>query len=115
MSTINDKTFAACQNLRKALAATKHCDVTFQHKHGAHGRACARKNANENHPMSNNAFIPSFDTKLLKQSIFNGPKHSFLTKKTNITWCLSAILKTEIICCLHRNTHTITVNSCIKS
>lgn len=31
MSTINDKTFAACQNLRKALAATKHCDVTFQH------------------------------------------------------------------------------------
>lgn len=31
MSTINDKTFAACQNLRKALAATKLCDVTFQH------------------------------------------------------------------------------------
>lgn len=84
-------------------------------KHGAHGRACARKNANENHPKSNNAFIPSFDAKLLKQSILNSPKHSFLTKKTNITWCLSAILKTEIICCLHRNTHTITVNSCIKS
>lgn len=74
-----------------------------------------KKNANENHPKSNNAFIPSFDAKLLKQSISNGPKHSFLTKKTNITWCLSAILKTEIICCLHRNTHTITVNSCIKS
>lgn len=115
MSTINDKTFAACQNLRKALAATKHCDVTFQHSTEHMVGLVQEKNANENHPKSNNAFIPSFDAKLLKQSILNGPKHSFLTKKTNITWCLSAILKTEIICCLHRNTHTITVNSCIKS
>lgn len=40
-----------------------------------------KKNANENHPQSNNAFIPSFDAKLLKQSILNGPKHSFFDEE----------------------------------
>lgn len=52
MSTISDKKFAECQNLRKALAATKHYDVTFKHMVGL---------AKANHPMLNNAFSPLFD------------------------------------------------------
>lgn len=56
MSTIRDKKFAECQNLRKALAATKHYDVTFKHMVGL-----VPKNAKANHPMLNNAFSPLFD------------------------------------------------------
>lgn len=56
MSTISDKKFAECQNLRKALAATKHYDVTFKHMVGL-----VPKNAKANHPMLNNTFSPLFD------------------------------------------------------
>lgn len=45
MSTISDKKFAECQNLRKALAATKHYDVTFKHMVGLVPKKCKSKSS----------------------------------------------------------------------